>query len=88
MSDLIERLRNLDITRTFTGGQAPLITEAANEIERLEDDLAVALENYKTQREVHYKDRDRIERLEALLNDPARLREHIEAQIALEDKDE
>jgi DNA repair exonuclease SbcCD ATPase subunit len=39
------------------------LADAADRIERLEDDLAIALENYKTQMEVHYKDRDRIERL-------------------------
>jgi hypothetical protein len=38
-------------------------------------------------KQIEAKDAE-IERLEALLNDPARLREHIEAQIALEDGDE
>ena len=36
MNDLIERLRDFDLTRQFTGGQHPLITEAADEIERLQ----------------------------------------------------
>ena len=39
MTDLTERLRNLDITRQFSGGQLPLIEEAADEIERLKDEL-------------------------------------------------
>ena len=41
MSDLIERLRDFDLTRQFTGGQHPLITEAADEIERLQFIIAV-----------------------------------------------
>ena len=66
MSDLIERLRCLDITMQFTGGQHPLITEAANRIEELEDDIAVAEENFKEQIKVHEKDRAEIEQLRAV----------------------
>ena len=42
MNNLIERLRDFDLTRQFTGGQHPLITEAANEIERLTEAFDLA----------------------------------------------
>ena len=42
MNNLIERLRDFDLTRQFTGGQHPLITEAADEIERLTEAFDLA----------------------------------------------
>jgi len=39
MSDLIKRLNDFDLTRQFTGGQHPLITEAADRIKQLEAQL-------------------------------------------------
>ena len=63
MTDIIERLRKW--AEEYHNAD---IDEGADEIERLRDDLDISEENFKTQMEVHYKDRERIAKLQAVVD--------------------